>query len=171
MAFGASTINDFAGSISDLLGGSATAAGLRLKSHGDLAEADNYDLAATLAKQNEEFTKQSTAIKDVQAQRQIYLGLGDTSASVAGSGFGEGGSALDIMRQGAQQGALTKQVIGQQGLITEAGYDEQQKAYKNMAEAARYAAAQEDEMASTASRNGWITGGIKAAAGIASLFI
>lgn len=171
MAFGAGTINAFAGAAGDILGGQATARGLRLKAQGDLTEATDYDLAASLAGENAEFTKQSTAVKEAQTQRELYLGLGQTESDVAGSGFTMSGSALDILRMGASQGALTKQVVGQQGLITEAGYEEQQQAYTNMAGAARYAASEEEGMASDAQRNGWITGAIKGAAGLASLFV
>ena len=35
------------------------------------------------------------------------------------------GSALDILRSSAQQGSITKAVAGQQGLIEEAGFEEQ----------------------------------------------
>lgn len=66
--------------------------------------------------------------------------MGQTTADVSGAGFGMSGSALDILRSGAQQGALTKQVLAQQGLISEAGYEEQQQSYLNMAQAADAAA-------------------------------
>lgn len=171
MAFGQSTFTDFGGAVSDIFQGQATADALNLKAQGDLSEAQNYDLASTLATQNEQFTVQSTAVKEAQQQRQIYMGMGSTQADVAGSGFQMGGSALDLMRSGAQQGALTQQVTGQQGLITEAGYTEQAQAYTNMSAAARYAASTEQSMADSAESNSYITGGIKAAAGIASLFI
>jgi hypothetical protein len=170
MAFGSATFSDAGGAVSDIFGGYATAAGLRLKAHGDLAEAGNYDLAATLALQNEEFTKESTAIKGVQTQRQIYQAEGTTQADVAGAGFTNSGSALDIMRSNSQQGALTKQVLERQGQITEAGYTEQAQSYTNMAAAARFAAQSEQDQAGTAERNGWITGGFKAAAAVATLF-
>src|SRR5690348_2867807 len=135
MAFGMNFFSGISGAVSDIFGGEdksggmhlqaagmrINAEGMRLTASGDRTEAQNYDLATTLAKQNDEFEKQSVAIKQTQAQRQIYLGIGATQADVAGSGFAARGSALDLMREGAQQGALTKQVIGEQGLITEAG--------------------------------------------------
>lgn len=170
MAFGTGTVNSFGGAVADILGGQATAKSLKLKASGDLAEAQNYSAASDLAYENMQFTKESTAVKQMQTQRQIYLGLGTTTADVAGAGFSMSGSALDIMREGAQQGALTQQLLGRQGLITEEGYNEQGDAYKRMAATARDTAAAEEGMASDAERNGWITGGIKAAAGIASLF-
>jgi hypothetical protein len=170
MAFGASTFSDLGGGVSDIFGGSAKASGLRLKAQGDLVEAGNYDLASTLAKQNEQFTEQSTSIKQLMADRQRYQGIGTETAEIAGAGFAESGSALDLLRSSASQGALQKQLIGQQGLITEAGYNEQATAYTNLAGYARMAASTENSMADTASVMGDITGGLKMAAGIASLF-
>jgi hypothetical protein len=43
------------------------------------------------------------------------------AAQVAGDGFAASGSALDILRSSAAQGAIAKAVTGYQGLITEAG--------------------------------------------------
>lgn len=170
-AFGNATFTDLSGAVGDILQGQATARGLRLKAAGDTAEAGNYDMASALARENSQFTVQSTAVKEAQTQRELYLGLGKTSADVTGSGFQMSGSALDILRMGASQGALTKQIVGQQGLITEAGFNEQADAYRNMASAARFAASEEEGMAGDAERNGMITGGIKGAAAIATLFV
>ena len=171
MAFGASTFSDAGGAVSDLFGGYAKAAGLRLKAQGDLVEAGNYDLASGLAKQNEQFTEQSTGIKQMMANRQIYQSIGTETADIAGAGFSPGkGGALDLLRSSAQQGALQKQLIGQQGLITEAGFNEQATAYTNLAGYARSAASTENSMANTSSIMGDITGGLKMAAGIATLF-
>lgn len=162
MAFGSGTISDIGGAVSDIF----AAKGDRLKAQGDRLEGQNYTLASQLALQNEEFTKQSTDIKEMQTQREIYKGLGSTQADVSGAGFTMGGSALDIMREGASQGALTKAVIGQQGLITEAGYEEQSKAYTNMAQAAEIAAQAEDNAAKGAT----VDAVIKGVAAVTSLF-
>ena len=77
-----------------------------LKSQGDLAEGAAYGEAATLADLNAKFTAQSTAIQESQADRTLFQSLGETSAGVASSGFAEGGSAGDILRSSASQGAL-----------------------------------------------------------------
>jgi hypothetical protein len=188
---------DFSGSAGDIFGGieknmglqiqadgtRITAEGTRLKAQGDIVEGQNYDMASTLASQNEQFTAQSTAIKNMQADRQGQLQIGATRADIAGSGFAASGSGLDILRSGAQQAALTKQVIGQQGLITEAGFDEQSKAYSNLAGYARYSAGVENDIAgrqdelankqdalgSFAQTAGMVTGALKGIAGIASI--
>jgi hypothetical protein len=171
MAFGMGTFSALGGAVDDIFKGQTTAKSLRIKAQGDLAEADNYDLAAQLAGENADFARQSRIIKEFQTQRDIYQGLGTTESDVAAGGFSMSGSALDIMRMGASQGALTKAVVTQQGLITEAGYREQKTALTNMSAAARWAASQEQDLANDSERNSWITGGIKAVAGIASLFL
>lgn len=123
------------------------AEGTRLKAQGDLAEAREYDLAGSLAGQNAQFTRTSTAIQQMQQERELALGIGRTTADVAGAGFAASGSALDILRDSASQGALTKAVLGQQGLINEAGYQEQQQSYELMASTARSTAAGEEHIA------------------------
>lgn len=168
MQIGQSTFSNFGGAVSDLFAGFAAkdqgrlkaqgmmigaagtrlnAEGLRIKARGDLAEAANYDLAAGLARQNIAYTEQSTAIKQAQQEREQYMAIGGTRADVAGAGFAESGSALDILRSSAAQGALTHAVIGQQGMITEAGYEEQAKSYETMAAAGRMAATGEFDIA------------------------
>src|SRR5205823_4486792 len=98
-----------------------SAESLRTKARGDLAEASNYDLAAGLARQNEAYTQQSTRIQQAQLDRQVTQAIGGQQASVAGAGFASSGSALDIMRDSASQGALARGVLAQQGVISEAG--------------------------------------------------
>jgi hypothetical protein len=162
MAFGASTITDIGGAVSDLFGASADKA----KAQGDFIEAQDYTLASQLADQNEQFTETSTAIKTAQADRNLYLTIGGQKADVAGAGFAASGSALDLLRSSASQGALNRAVLGQQGLIQEAGYKEQAQSYQNMSQAATIAGNAENEAATGAD----ITAGIKGIAGLATLF-
>jgi len=164
-SFGNTAFSDLSGAVGDLF----ASEGHKAKAEGDRLEASNYDLASSLALQNEKFTETSTTIKQAQLDRQIYQTIGGQQADVAGAGFAASGSALDVMRDSASQGALTKAVAGQQGLITEAGYKEQAQSYTTMANAARLAANAEDEAAT----GSLITGGIKgvaAAVNIAALF-
>lgn len=159
--FGNQTFGNISGAVSDLF----ASEGHEAKAQGDRLEASNYDLASDLALKNEKFTETSTAIKQSQLDRQIYQTMGGQRADVAGAGFASSGSALDLMRDSAAQGALTKAVAGEQGLITEAGYEEQAKSYTNMASAARLAANAEDEAAT----GSMITGGIKGALAVAQI--
>lgn len=122
--------------VSDLFGG----IGLLYKAKGSRLEAQQYDKAAELALLNKQFAHNSTEIKEAQTQRDIFKQTGETEATVGAAGFEASGSALDILRESASQGALTKAVIGQQGLIEEAGYQEQHDSYVLMAQASREAA-------------------------------
>jgi hypothetical protein len=184
MAFGAATLNDAGGAVTDLFAGIGAqtqadlkAQGLQIQAQGDLAEASNYDLAATLAGQNAQYTEASTAIKQAQIDRSTSLAIGGQQADVASAGFSSSGSALDLMRDSASQGALTKAVTGQQGLIQTAGYQEQQQSYQTMSSAAKATAAgleniaSETEASGTMNMIGDIAGGlIKGAAAVASLY-
>lgn len=161
MAVGPNTFSDLGGAVSDIF----SAEGDQYKIEGLQLEEQNYQAASQLALQNEQFAKTSTAIKQQQADRQLYMSLGKTQAAVGGAGFAMSGSNLDIMRSSAEQGATTRAVLGQQGLITEAGYQEQAQAYTNMAAAAQTAigAEKESELGSE------IGGGLKLAAAAATL--
>jgi len=162
MALGAGTFSSLGGAVSDLFQGDA----LRAKAQGNRIEAQQYTLASQLATQNEQYTEQSTAIKQMQEDRTIYKTLGSQQADVASAGFAASGSALDLLADSAAQGALTKSVIAQQGLIEEASYKEQAQSYTLMSSAANLAA-QADE---NAAKGSTITGILKGVASVASLF-
>ena len=161
MALSSSTFSSAGGAVESLFGGFA----LKAKAAGNRMQAQEYDLAAELSLKNEKFTEISTAIKMQQAQRGIETVLGEQKADVAASGFEASGSALDLLRDSASQGALHKETLGQQGLIEEAGYEEQAKSYQLMAQSARMAADAEDRGAI----GSFISGGFKGMAAIASL--
>lgn len=183
MALSNATFGDIGGAASDIFAGfgAQTQANLKAKSlgiqaQGELAEGQEYDLAAGFAQQNAAFTKQSTAIQEAQQQRQTTLQLGAQRADVAGAGLAASGSALDLMRNSASQGALSQAVLGQQGLITEAGYEEQAQSYQTMSSAAKATAASEEELAQETEQAGkqsefgdFISGAIKGVAAVASI--
>ena len=150
MAFGAGTISSIGGAVQDIFGADAhglKADGLRLKAKGLELESQNYRDAAGFATQNAEFTRISTGIKMAQLDRENYKALGGITADVAGAGFAASGSALDVLRDSASQGALMKQVAGTQGLIQEEGYQVQSRNYLNMSKAADFAAQAEEKAA------------------------
>ncbi len=165
MAISAETFSSAGGGIGGAVADLFAAKGAQFKAQGDLAEQQQYTEAAGFAEQNVAFTKQSTAIKEMQTEREIQKSLGQTRADVAGAGFAESGSSLDILRESASQGALAKSVLATQGLITEAGYQEQADSYRTMANAAGIAAQAEQ----TAATGDMIAGGIKAVVAIGSI--
>jgi hypothetical protein len=146
------TFTDIGGAVSDLFAADADqtkAQADQIKAQGDALEAENYGQAADFATQNIGFTQTATEIKEAQQQRQVTQALGSQQADVAGAGFASSGSALDLLRDSASQGALSKAVLQQQGLITEAGHQEEAMSYTNMSKAADFAV-QGDELAAQA---------------------
>lgn len=176
MAFGAGTINAFAGAASDLFAADADrykATGLRIKAQGDVLQGENYDLAASLSDQNAKYTEWTTNVKAQMADRTTYQAFGTAQSQIAGAGLKTSGSALDLLRESAANGALAKENAITQGQITEAGYEEQGDSYRNMSKAAAFAV-QGDEVAAQAADHAAVgaetTSAIKAFAGIASIF-
>lgn len=161
MAISGQTFGDFGSAVSDLF----SYFGAGYQEQGLQYEEQSYKAAQQLALQNEQFAKTSTAIKQAQAQRQTFQALGRTQAAVGGAGLAQSGSAIDLLRSSAQQGATTTAVLGQQGLIQQAGYAEQATAYGNMVQAAQTAISAEK----TASLGDLIGGGLKLAAGLGSI--
>lgn len=161
------TFADVGGAVSDIFGGIGAAESAKIQSQGEAAEAQNYFLAAQLASENKEFTVESTAIQEAQASRQIALAGGAQVAETAGAGFERGkGSAFYIAKSIQQQGALEKQVLGQQGLITEAGYQEQAQAYTTLAYAAENASQEESSLSSFDTLAGFVGAAFKVAAAV-----
>lgn len=151
-----------------------------LKGIGAAYEGMSYSRAGDLARLNADFTARSTAIQAAQSDRQVYMSLGSQRAGYGASGLAESGSAIDVLRGSAQQGALERSVLLQQGVITEEGYREQAEVYGNMVEASKVAvegsriASQQHKLAAEAEDNAaighYIGGAIKGVTAVASLF-
>lgn len=162
LSFGSNTVSGFAGAANDLF----AAQGYAYKAKGAAIEKGMYEEAAGFAELNEKYTETATSIKQAQQQRALELSLGSTEAGVAASGFEKSGSALDLLADSASQGSLAHQVLGYQGLITEAGYKQQADALHSQAAAAGVA----EEAAKTAETGSYIGAAIKGATAIASIF-
>src|SRR5262245_53903463 len=100
--FGSRTVSLGGGAISDFFAADA----LRFKAKGARIESEQYALAASLSDRNAQYTQESTAIRQYQLERRAYMTMGQQSADVAASGFGEAGSAIDLMRDSVTQAAL-----------------------------------------------------------------
>jgi hypothetical protein len=122
--------NLLSGGVSDLFGAA-----------GDAAEASAYANAAKIDQQNAQLAQEGGDISKYQEQRKIYQTLGGTQAEVAGAGFANSGSSQDILRSGAQQGALAKAQIQVQTDINVNSYEEQAQANLGMENAAKAASA------------------------------
>lgn len=120
---------------------------LRTRAKGQRMEAEQYDLAAGYAREQKLYTRTSTELKQFQTERSILKTIGGQQADVAAAGFGASGTALDLLRDSAAQGELEKAVLGFQGLVDEAAFEQQAKSYEFMAKASRMSA---DESLKTA---------------------
>lgn len=123
---GSTISSNYAGAAADLFGGGGILGSSLAGAAGSNAAATAYGYAQT-------FTKEQTALEETLAGRQIYQAQSTAQAGIAGNGFQLGGSAGDILRSNAQQGALTKGAIALQGAAQEQAYLEQQKAAKGAA--------------------------------------
>jgi hypothetical protein len=100
---------------------------------GSFAAAGGYSAAAKYAKQSANLSLASSAIKQTAEERQIEKVIGGQFQDVRGSGFEFSGSSLDIARDSASQGAISKAVIQEQGQIDYNNYMAQSKMYSSMA--------------------------------------
>lgn len=96
-----------------------------------------YGMAAAASEQAARDTELSTGIQLVQADRNILQTIGGERADTAGAGFSMSGSAGDLLRMSASNGALTKQLISEQGNMTAAGYRSQEQSYQTQQSGAK----------------------------------
>ena len=132
------------------------------KMKADELEQGQYDQAAQFAGQEAQYSQASTAIQVAQKNRDVTMAMGKTASEVAGAGFAASGSALDIMRSNAQQGALATAVTSENGQIQTQGFQEQQQSYETMATIAGNAA----KSANLASIGSFAAAGINAIAAV-----
>jgi hypothetical protein len=124
-----------------------TAQGLVIKAAGDVAEGQEYDLAAAFARKNEDYVNESAAIQSFQLDREIASSRGTAEATAGGAGLKESGSVVDILADSAAQGALAHTVLEKQAAISVAGYEEQAQSYDVMSATAKMAATGEKSIA------------------------
>lgn len=116
------------------------AVGALFGARGARASARSYSEAQRIAEENAQIARSATTIRDTQLQRTIFKTLGTQEAQVAGAGFSASGSALDILRDSASQGAHARAINQAQGAITENSYLEQAGMFGGMADAAKASA-------------------------------
>jgi len=120
---------DYFGAANDLLGGIGGFLSGMDAAAGDKAAAGMYAQAAR-------YSALETGIKEVAANRALYQVTGAASAAIAQSGLKNSGSASEVMRSTAQQGAVTKALIALQGKIDYSSYMAMSKAAQAQADAA-----------------------------------
>lgn len=126
----------FGAAVSDLFAGF----GANYQISSDRAEAGMYGDAVQLALQQKEVAAENEDIKTTQANRALLTAQGTTTAEIAGAGFANSGSALDLLRSNAEQGSLANATLKIQGAIQQQTYEEQAVAYSQMERMANSAA-------------------------------
>lgn len=103
---------DFSGLsyIGEGIGGLMSAGGLK-------QDAASLDKAAGMEDVNAKLTDASKGIQHAAAARDIYKVMGGQASDVASAGFAMSGTALDLARDSARQGAITQSLIEVQGNI------------------------------------------------------
>lgn len=114
------------GAVSDLTGAA-----------GGLSEASAYSKAAQIATTNEALATESANLQEYALNRQAYQTISAQKSQIAGAGFAQGGSALDLARSSQQQANLAQGVTKIQGEITAGGFAQQAAAYEGQAAAAK----------------------------------
>lgn len=109
---------DYFGAAGDLLSGAGALFGSNAAAAGSKQAANYYFKAADL-------TKLETGLKETAVNRQLYQTMGGARADVAANGLMQTGSAEDVMRSSAQQGALSKALVQLQGDISAQSYTAQ----------------------------------------------
>ena len=104
--------------------------------------AGTYETAAAQATNNATLEAAAGNIQEYQEALASQQTIGTQEADVAGSGFGQGGTALSLFRQSNRQAALTQALTGLQTNINVAGYQEQALGAQGQSEAATGQAAQ-----------------------------
>jgi hypothetical protein len=164
-----SGLGGLAGAAGSLLGGSSSSAGYAATAAGDRAEAQGLEEAAQSEELNKTLAGASGQIQDAMAARTIYKSTSGIEAAAAGAGFNGGGSAGDILRESAQQGALTRQMLGVQTEVNENTYQMQANTYTAEAQQAEDNADAADAAASAAETGG-VLGAIGGVLGAAAKF-
>jgi hypothetical protein len=168
-------INGIGGAVQDLFnyeGTKYSAESDRLAAGADRLAASSYTQAAGIAGENLTLEEQSVAIKETQADREIYQNDSSQRATAAANGFQEAGSAAAILADSANQGQLQKTLIQQQGDIVENATRQQILSLNTQAQEANTQALMQDNAANAAGEAGTgalIGGAFKAISGIASL--
>jgi hypothetical protein len=107
LSSGLSGIGGVAVDIAAAMGGRVTAAGYR-------DAANSFGQAQYLAEQNALQSQVAGRLQRAQLARQVYMTTGAQEAITGANGFQIGGSAADIIRNTAQQGALAAQLSSEQ---------------------------------------------------------
>ena len=146
-----SGIGDIGGAVGDLF-----------SAVGDQAEANSYGEAATYAAQYAKIAASTGQIQQAQTRRQVYSSESATQAVSAGNGLRMSGSAANVLRSSAQQGALQVGLVGEQTQVNVNADLQQENAYAGEQQAA--------ENAKSGAEAGGLLSAVSGIASIAGMF-
>lgn len=126
MALSTDTFNDFGGAVQDIFG-----------AVGSEAAASAYTTASKINQSNAVISESSARLNAQLTERNTLQTLGTSAASTVATGFELSGSAGDIMRYQAQQGALAKSLIQGQGELQAQSFAAQAAAERGQASASK----------------------------------
>ena len=167
---GAGLFSGIGNAINDIFSSQATKTADETKAAGLLVEQQDLTLAAQFAGEEDQYTKEATAVSLSNNVRNSELGIGQNKAAIADNGFALSGSAEDIIRQSHEQAGLTQASTQMQGAITEQGYEEQQQVDTNEAAEAGAAAAAASKAGHDAGVAGVFGAVLQGAGALVSLF-
>ena len=116
------------------------AQGETLEATGSTEEESQFTTAAAIAGQNARLAAAAGGVTEAQQNLAINKTIGAQQAGVAGAGFANSGTNLNLLRASKQQGALTTQLTQTQTEMEQGGYLQQQSAATAEATAAGTAA-------------------------------
>lgn len=99
----------------------------------DLFASGDYAKEASIYGEDVTLSKESTALKEYVANKQIMAGYGGQVGGYAGGNLQTAGTALDALRETAQLGAIHKGQISVQGQIEANNFAEEQAAANSQA--------------------------------------
>lgn len=99
----------------------------------DLFASSAYSKEASIYGEDVTLSKESTALKEYVANKQIMAGYGGQVGGYAGGNLQTSGTALDVLRETAQLGAIHKGQISVQGQIEANNFAEEQTAANSQA--------------------------------------
>lgn len=116
---------------------------------GDTAEASDYASAGAIAAANARLATASGQVEQAQTGLEIRQTIGAQQAGIAGAGFANTGTALNLLRSSTRQGTLQQQIIGMNSQLEAGGYQAQAAAAAAEGSAASAAGTSATDLAAT----------------------
>jgi len=129
-----------------------------------------YRNAANQVEMDKNLTEQANRVKEFQVNRQLENAVGSTQAAIAGNGFTNSGSALDLLRDATTQGSIASSLTATGDVMQLNDMENKAQAYMTEAKNADETADAQD-MAGLGSFIGGAFKGLGAVANLAPLLL